>query len=459
MKKNIFTISLLGMAAVIFLTACSKDFLEVPIVGKLPDDQFYKTDADAIQATTAVYDMMQYEEFFSWYMLKTLPSDESNSSGASAEDQPALQTLDKFNFDSENQAIMMVWNKTYGIINRANLVINKVLPENDLRKRLIAEAKALRAYSYFELVTQWGKVPIVLDQLGISEFTTQTRAEVADVYAQIEKDLIEAIPDLPVKSVYGADDKFRLSKGAAQSILGKVYLYEEKWSDAAGMFNTVISSYEYALEPNFAKIFSSSGEFGQESILETSFTTQATPYPNGRARESNVVVQLMGIKAGIYQKAPGDSLVGGGWAFNVPKAKLYNAYIAAGDVIRRRETLMSQEELVAKGGNWTQPTYYDYEGFVRRKYGSYSTETFDGTSVADFGTNWRLIRYADVLLMLAEANYRLGDEENARLEMNKVRARASLGDVTATGDALFDAIVTERQLELAYEAARYPDLI
>ncbi|HMF72669.1 MAG TPA: hypothetical protein VK616_14420, partial [Flavitalea sp.] len=74
MKKNIFTISLLGMAAVIFLTACSKDFLEVPIVGKLPDDQFYKTDADAIQATTAVYDMMQYEEFFSWYMLKTLPS-------------------------------------------------------------------------------------------------------------------------------------------------------------------------------------------------------------------------------------------------------------------------------------------------------------------------------------------------------------------------------------------------
>jgi hypothetical protein len=279
------------------------------------------------------------------------------------------------------------------------------------------------------------------------------------VYAQIEKDLLEAIPDLPLKSEYGGADKFRISKGAAQSILGKTYLYEEKWTEAVQVFKDVIASNEYALEPSFAKIFSRYGEFGQESIMETSFTTQATPYPNGRARESNVVVQLMGIKAGIYIKAPGDSLVGGGWAFSVPKAKLYNAFVAAGDVVRRQETLMSQEELVAKGGNWTQPTYYDYEGFVRRKYGSYSTETFDGTSVADFGTNWRLIRYSDVLMMLGEAYYRLGDEDNARLEINKVRARAQMADITATGDALFEAIVTERQLEFAYEASRYPDLI
>lgn len=459
-NKKILTIAILGIVLIFLETTCSKDYLDIKVAGQLSLEEFYKTDADALQATTAMYDMqMEGSSYFCWYLIKTLPSDESNCSGSGSGDQPALQDMDRFNWDSNNDAIKGYWNRTYSVINRANLVIEKVQPESALRTRLIAEAKALRAYYYLDLVSQWGSVPIILKVPGVNEFLTQPRASKNDVYAQIEKDLTEAITVLPLKSLYSQADKFRISKGTAQAILGKAYLYQEKWSKAAELFNEVVNSGEYSLEPKFASIFTAKCEFGKESLLEISYTTQKTPYPSGRARKSNNIIQLMGIKAGIYKKAPGDSLVGGGWAFNAPKAKLYDAFINAGDQVRRIETLMSVEELRAKGGDWTNPAFWGYEGFIRRKYGSYSTETFDGTSVADWGTNWRLIRYADVLLMLSEANYRIGNEEDSRLMLNKVRDRAKLGNITASGDALFEAIVTERQLELALEGHRYPDLI
>jgi hypothetical protein len=141
---------------------------------------------------------------------------------------------------------------------------------------------------------------------------------------------------------------------------------------------------------------------------------------------------------------------------------LYNAYVAAGDVKRRQNTVMSVAELVAKGGGWTAPTAWDYEGFFQRKYGSFEGQTrSDGGAVPDlnYGNNVRLIRYADVLLMAAEAYYRAGNEGRAREELKKVRVRAGLGEITATGDALFNAIVNERFLELAFEGFRYMDLV
>jgi hypothetical protein len=119
---------------------------------------------------------------------------------------------------------------------------------------------------------------------------------------------------------------------------------------------------------------------------------------------------------------------------------------------------MSEAELKMKGGDWTTASYYDYEGFFSRKYGAFTSER-NSADNQSYGTNWRLIRYADVLLMAAEAYYRNGDEPGARTELNKVRKRVQLADITASGNALFDAIVGERQRELALEGFRYPDLI
>ena len=120
---------------------------------------------------------------------------------------------------------------------------------------------------------------------------------------------------------------------------------------------------------------------------------------------------------------------------------------------------MSQVELVAAGGNWSNPTAYDYEGFFQRKYGAFASQTGGPVSELNYGTNWRHIRYADVLLMAAEAFNKAGNDTKARDYLNEVRQRSDLDDVSATGTALFDAIVKERQLELAFEGFRYSDLV
>lgn len=123
---------------------------------------------------------------------------------------------------------------------------------------------------------------------------------------------------------------------------------------------------------------------------------------------------------------------------------------------------MSETELKAAGGNWSAPNAWDYEGYFQRKYGTFSTQTTSANGSIpelNYGTNIRLIRYADVLLMAAEAYNKANNDDRSRTELKKVRLRAGLAEVTASGTALFDAIVKERQLELAFEGVRYIDLI
>ena len=446
--------------------SCS-DFLDVPVNNQLSTEVFYETDEDADQATLAVYDILQWHQniwgsgWSSPYLVKTLPSDEGQAGGANEGDQPNYVALDRFTFDATNAPVQAAWAVNYYGIYRANLVINNVEGDNDFKNRLIAEAKALRGYFYLELVTQFGDVPLILTELAPSEYN-QTRSPKADVYAQIEKDLTEAANILPLKSAYAAFDKFRLSKGTAQGLLGKAHLYQEEWGPAATALGNVISSQEYGLESDFGVLWSEAGELGQESLMEAVYVTTAgydwgaNGYPWGAAAESNIHIQLMGQREGAFSGV--DSL-NNGWGFNYPSPKMWDAFIAAGDTKRRASTLMSEEEFLAAGGEISDPDVYDYEGYIRRKYGSFSTESNAEVFQLNYGTNWRLLRYADILLMSAEANYRNNDEMTARTHLNLVRNRAELPDVTASGNDLFEAIVNERFLELAFEGSRYLDLI
>ena len=447
------------------VTSGCKKFLDQEVPGAFAEQDFYKTDVDATQAVTAVYDMMQahYNTFWSsLYMVKLMLSDESNAGGSDAGDQPGYQTLDNYNFDATNDKVRGAWQMLYFTIYRANKVINRTDPATELRKRLIAEAKALRAYNYLELVSLWGDVPLVLNDIPPAEYTSTGRKPKADVYAQIQKDLQEAIVDLPLKSALSGADKFRMSKGAAQALLGKALLYQQKWAEAATQLEAVITSGQYGLAPSIGAAFSRNFEFGIESVFETSFTNERSydwgNFPWGAQPESNIHIQLMGPRGDYYTKAPSDSLIGG-WGFNLPKQKMWDAFIAAGDVNRRRNTIMSVGELIAAGGNWSNPTAYDYEGFFQRKYGSFGAQTGGPISELNYGTNWRQIRYADVLLMAAEAFYRSNNEPKARQYLNLVRQRAGLADVSASGNALFAAIVNERHLELAFEGFRFVDLV
>ncbi len=463
--KNTFIHKILVVVVIsLAMSSCGKDFLEIQPVGKIPVDQFYKTDADAFKGLIAAYDILQWTNARDWqsvYLAKTFPSDESTAGGSSSGDQPPLQELDKYTYGSGNSVIKGAYEGNYYGIYRCNLVITKVDPINDYRKKIIAEAKCLRAYYYSELVMMFGKVPLIVTELATPSDYKQPQAEVTAIYAQIEKDLTEAIAVLPLKSAYSADDKFRVSKGTAQALLGKALLYEKKWKESSDAFEAVIGSDEYQLSGDFSTLFRSNQEFGDESIFEVAYVNTkgydwgTFGWGGNRNMENNITWQLCGPRGDYF--VAGNSGMVGGWGFNYPTQTVYDAFEA--NDARRAATVWSVSDLQALGGNWTGTDAYGFNGYFRVKYGTFTSETGSPVGELNYGTNLRLIRYADVLLMASEAYYRQTLEDKSRTELNKVRQRAGLGDVTASGTALFDAIVKERQTELAFEGVRFFDLV
>ncbi len=453
------------LALITAFTACKKDWLDVAPIGKLSEADFYKTDEDATSALMAAYDILQWMHARDWnsaYLVKTFPSDESNTGGGDSGDQPPFQELDVFTYSSNNATITAVWQSNYYGIYRANKVINKVVAENDYRNQVIAEAKFLRAFYYMEIVSMFGTGPLILSEPAPSEYG-QPFATADQIYAQIETDLKEAMAVLPPKSGYGSDDVFRATRGACQALLGKAYLYQERWNDAVTEFNKVINSGEYQLQDDFSTLFHNESEYGVESIFEVSYVNTegydwgTFQWGGNRAMENNITWQLTGPRADFFQA--GSTGIVGGWGFNYPKQNLYDTYIDAGDETRRRATLLSLEELRDLGGDWTNEDAWGWDGFIRVKYSTFADETGAPVGELNYGTNLRLLRFADVLLMAAEAHFRAGNEGAALTELNKVRARADLPAIQVSGNALFNAIVAERKMELAFEGVRFLDLI
>ncbi len=458
MKKNI---GILGVAASLtfgLIVACS-DQLDQEVNGVSSIETFYATDEDAELAIIATYDLLTADNLFGWSsptFIKTLPSDEGTAGGGDETDQPPYQNLDDFAWDSQNPAITATWGVNYMGIFRANMIVENIEPINDLRKRIIGEAKALRAYYYLELVQQFGDLPLVLKGLEPSEFN-QVRVPTTEIYAQIEKDLTEAAAALPKKEDYSAGDKFRASQGMAYALLGKALLYQEKYADAATAFEKVTG---YSLVANYADVFTDAEEFGSESIFEGSFSAEVPydwGYPWGTRVENNLHVQLMGARAG---STPELGLIAG-WGFNYPSEKLWNAF-EVGDS-RRAATMFSEEEYLtykSTDPDFDGSAWWDYNGYFRLKYGSFADETnVEAVPELNYGTNWRLIRYADILLLKAEAYANSGNESGALVALNEVRERAGLTAITPSGDALMAAIRQERFVELAFEGHRYFDLM
>lgn len=456
---------LFAMALTIMITACSKDFLEVNPIGKMSVEKFYKTDEDANRAIIAAYDILQWMNARDWnsaYLVKTFPSDESNVGGGDAGDQPPLQELGVYTYGPSNAPITAVWQSCYFGIYRCNLVLNNVVDDSDLKKQILAEAKFLRAYYYFEIVSMFGKGPLILTELSPSEYS-QPFADAAAINTQIEKDLNEAIAELPAKSQYAEQDKFRASKGAAQALLGKALLYQKKWAASATAFESVINSGEYALQADYKTLFLQASEFGVESLFEASWVTTngydwgTFQWGGNRAMENNITWQLTGPR-GDYFVAGTTGLIGG-WGFNYPHNAAYQVFVNAGDTVRKPASILSLADLRAMGGDWTNESSWGWDGCIRVKYGTRMDETSGENGAVpelNYGTNLRLIRYGDVLLMAAEANHMAGNDAAAGTYLNQVRQRAKLGPYS--GD-IMQAIKTERQLELVFEGVRFLDLV
>lgn len=455
---------------IFFITvSCSSEFTEVAPVGVLESTTFFNSEKNTEEALIGLYDLVQFNNAQAWnsaFIIKVLPGDEANAGGGNATDQKQLQEIDDYtNISISNPSLEGVWNKEYKTIALANTIIEKVEAGSLSNKTFaIAEAKFMRAWCYFELTTMWGAVPLRLENPTTisAEAFAKPKSSRAEIYAQIEADLAVAIDGLPDKTA--VKNNFRVSKGAAQALLGKVLVFQGKTLAAIPYLKAVIDNPAHGLESDVSKVWLKDSEFGKESLFEIGFvTTKGYDASNANLagrNESNIFIQLMGARGDGYFNLTGTGL-SNGWGFNLPTAKILSAFDTAGDVKRKAATVMSEAELNAFGGSLTG-TPWDYEGGIRTKYAARASETSSsGNASRNYGTNFRLFRFAEVLLLAAEAYNKEGQDANARIELNKIRNRAGLADVsiTLTGANLFDAIVKEKFLELAFEGQRFWDLV
>ncbi|MDB5128986.1 MAG: glycan metabolism protein [Mucilaginibacter sp.] len=447
------------------LTACKK------WVENNPHDSFVVTDLDYLKSESdyrtmaiSVYSPLQWLN--QEVVVGDIASDNSVAGGENASDVLALQQIDDFTLTPVNSTLEDLWRVAYEGINRANYLTqykekNKAgdIVNFNGKDALYGEITFLRAYYYFTLVKMWGDVPLFTERrLGLEDLKGMPRSPKGEVYAQIEKDLNAAIAALPAIQA----QKGRVTKYAAQALLGKVYLYENKFSEAATVLEPVITSNAFSLVTDYASIYLATGENGPESVFEIQYTN-GSPYYNwgGATRgQGNYAVQQNGIRG---LNGSGAMPYAAGWSTNLPSQDLAAAY-SAGD--QRKAITAFDIEAYKTSHPELNITYqvapFKNTGLYNGKYLPRKGET-SGQVELNYLNNFRVLRYSEVLLMAAEAINRSGGSDiKAQEYINKVRARAfgdDLHKVNATGDALKQAIWNERRLELAMDGDRFFDLV
>lgn len=464
MKKyiKILSISLVVIAS----SACNKWVDYDPKDDyQITDQDYLKTESDYRAMATSVYTPSQWMNQL--VPIGDIASDNAVTGGESATDVVSLQQIDDYNHSANNDVLYEIWKSAFEGINRANY-LHQYKAKNPSgtvvdftgKEAMYGEIYFLRAYYYFNLVKTFGGVPLFVDKrLSVTDSRTLQRATKQEVYKQIEIDLKNAIPVLPAFQA----QKGRITKGAAQALLGKVYLYQNKFDEAKVVLEEVITSGSYSLVSNFSSIFLYAGENGPESVFEVQYGNSPN-YDNWsyeKRGQGNYAVQQCGIRdisgSAAMPYAPG-------WSTNLPTQNLANAY-EAGDK-RKAATILDIEAYKtanpAMGISYTVAPYKN-TGLYNHKYISRKGESNDPTPL-NYRNNHRIIRYADVLLMAAEANNKSTAPNDAKAQgyLNEVRRRAfgdNSHDITSTGVTLYEAILNERRLELAMEGDRFFDLV
>lgn len=456
MKKLLF-LSLVALAA-----GCSKDFLSVEPKGLALETSYYKTRDEAFAGLVAVYNRLSVETGGgdNTYSNKLGPlnsaADECWAGGASPTDMATWQAWNTYTLSGAVGPQAQFWKIDYEGIYRANLILQKIEGQTgivglttDEQARFVAEAKFLRAYFYFELVRLFKNVPLITSPVGADELYQVRQAAPAEVYAQIEKDLTAAIDALP--NVLQADENGRVTKGAAQALLGKAILFqnnESRMGEAAAWFSKVNSAPQYALLANYRDNFDPNKKYNSEAVFEISHSgTQRAGYGSWGNFMGNVYVHMTGPRSysgPLYEP---------GWSFNPVRAE----FVASiKNDPRYRATVANIDSLKAKG----QASYaagYQNTGFFINKFAPLKAfKAADGDPALNYPNNVPEIRLADTYLMEAEALVRAGsDLATAQARFDAVRARVGLAPKPATLDNIYE----ERRLELATEGHRWFDLV
>lgn len=424
------------------MSGCTDEFLDVDQTASIPaDPELVNNDAGADSFVIAIYNQFLNWEMssFAWNGVTSIISDDADKGSEPAPGDPGTDKdiLDALTYNASTPSFKSIWNANYAGINRCNQALN-IFPKldkanSDLKARLVGETKFLRAFMYFTLVKGFGGVPIVDHVTNPAsqddKIMQLTRKPAAEVYAFIEKDLNDAIAALPQKSPDA--NKGRVSKGSAYALLAKVSLYQKKWQAVIDNCDKVTG---YSLVSDYAQQYKKEGEFGTESIFEI----------NGVGS-----IPAKGITDYSVTQAPRGA-GGWGWGFNTPTQGLADAY-EPGDV-RRAATIIFRGSVLYDGREVPLTV-----GNPMYNYKAYSSDFYNqGNS----DVNIRYLRYAEVLLMKAEALNELGQTSAAIPLVNQIRKRAGLGDTPfSSQDDIRRAIWQERRFELAFEHDRWFDII
>ncbi len=450
MKKYNIQRAFLSLLAAVLMVACGDDFVEVDPINENSED-FFNTEEDYQEALVGAYDLLQAT--YLNVMVGEIASDNTLAGGESATDTPGIQEIDNMTHTPVNQQLRDIWGWMFAGVNRANYILefqDKI--EFSGKDQIIAQARFLRAYYYFELVKWFGDVPLAVDQrLLFGDQFNVDRTPRAEVYAQIEQDLIFAAETLPATQA----EEGRITSGVARALLGKAYLYQDKFTEAANALDQVIAG-PYDLVDDYSTIFELEGENNIESVFEVQYTDkEGAGFGCLQCSEGNVAVGFNGIRN--YSGPLFDS----GFSFNVPVQEAYDAF-EPGDS-RRDIAILNIEEFAAANGA-TYNEGFEHTGFYNRKYIARKGDANLGDANLTNPNNYRSIRFADVLLMAAEAHNRKANANDAlaREYLNRVRRRAfgdTDHDIAASGATLTDFILEERRLELVGEGHRFFDLV
>lgn len=463
MKRYIKLSTIIASLSFFGLQSCSDSFLELKPRGTDLEENYYKNRQEAYNGLVAIYDVVGFQSanYTTKILATSAASDDHYAGGGGSSDQPHIQAWSNYSVTPAVGPQEELWRRNYMGITRANVLLQKLpdIPMDEQEKtRFTAEAKALRAYFYFDLIRYFRNIPLIEEPLAGDAIYEVEQAEPSDVYAFIEKDLREAIPDLPT-NVSPGKEAGRLSQGAAKALSGKIFLQQEKFSQAAAELADVngvageTSQYGYRLLDNFSDLFEVANKFNDESILEISFTnTSIGDWECIECTEGNVLNIMIGPRS--YGGGAGTPDYMAGWGFLPITANL--ADVMRGDP-RYPYTIIDMNQMVANGSASYEPGYMD-TGYFLEKYAGRESDRWTGAGSVElnFPQNIYEIRLADTYLLEAEALVRGGgDATRAAALLNAVRARVGLGAVSAT----FENIKRERRLELAGEGHRWFDLV
>ena len=457
--KNI----LLGLLAATTLALAScQDGLDIPKHGNMGgQEDYYKTDDEAEAASAAMYASWS-GSLYNWILSKNLLSDDVWCGGGSRGDNSDMERLNEYTFDTDHGMIESLYSGYYGIIYNANLIIEKVTPDTPCKARCVAEAYFFRGWAHFELASLFGTAPVVDHLLNPDEYRKGNSTQ-EELYTQAEKDFKAAIDSKALPSKSGVDDDattIRVTNELAKAMLGKAYLFDNKAAEAATALDEVINSGKYALYR---------GDLDQ--LLHAACNNNCEWLLQGQKRNDQeqawtqftMTYIMLGWRTELLNLGDLSGTIGSGtYGFLNPQKGLYDAFVAAeGDngyrlraTLRTYDSLNKEYGVALNSGN----RLVGCEGILGWKYRLLKEDCITDQSffqVLQY-TNLPVMRYAEVLLLAAEAHAKGGNAGKAAQYVNEVRDRAKLAPLASV---TLDDIKKEKRLELAMEAVRFQDLV